>query len=234
MRHNMLQSPEMAEFHRFVERRCTQYNATLLPKACTLVSGGCCMVPECRDTDGSTFDPIANPPRGMIPIVAQKPGGFTGVRPAILPGQNGVMTGQRDFCVYKTQTYVEGDTWQDGCEYNCQCEDGTLGLYTCRAQCPLYENLSSMCRVTAPAPGQCCGDLQCDPFPTTPTPVNQSPSTSPGLSSAPTTPAAYDPLCNDRLSNCKAYERSSCQGIYEAWARNNCNLTCGYCSMYCP
>ena len=75
--------------------RCLQYDANLLPNGCSLVSTGCCMVPECRDPNGVTFDPVANPSPGMIPVVATRPGKLTGVRPAVLPEEGGIVTGSR-------------------------------------------------------------------------------------------------------------------------------------------
>ena len=105
---------------------------------------------------------------------------------------------------------------------------------TISPRCPVYQDLPTNCRVKAPTPGgECCGDLQCDPFPTTPGATNPSPSSpSRDQSTGSTTPGMYDPNCLDKLSNCKAYETLSCRGVYEAWARENCNLTCGHCRMY--
>ena len=36
-----------------------------------------------------------------------------------------------DVCMYKGQPYYQGQTWQDGCDHNCYCQDGTIGLWTC-------------------------------------------------------------------------------------------------------
>ncbi|GFS00186.1 collagen alpha-4(VI) chain [Elysia marginata] len=212
--------------------KCPQYDASLLPNGCSLVQAGCCMVPECQGPGGTTYDPVKNPIPGMIPVVATKPGVITGVRPSVFPGEGGIVTGATDSCMYKDQAYGEGETWEDGCDYRCQCTSANLGLYTCTSLCPVYQDLPSTCRVKAAVPGgQCCGELQCDPFPTSPSVTNPSPSSPPaGTSLASVSPGLYDPLCHDRLSNCKAYESSSCGGIYQSWARNNCNLTCGYCT----
>ena len=40
----------------------------------------------------------------------------------------GVMTG---YCEYNGQHYQQGETWEDGCQYNCVCEDTTTGKYKC-------------------------------------------------------------------------------------------------------
>ena len=35
-------------------------------------------------------------------------------------------------CIYKSKIYQQGQKWQDGCEYNCTCEDATTGFYRCK------------------------------------------------------------------------------------------------------
>lgn len=35
--------------------------------------------------------------------------------------------------------------------------------------------------------------------------------------------------CKDALSDCAAYGKKSCSGVYESWARKNCKLFCNYC-----
>ena len=39
-----------------------------------------------------------------------------------------------EVCVYKGTTYQQGQKWQDGCNYNCECTDGMTGHYTCTAR----------------------------------------------------------------------------------------------------
>lgn len=34
-------------------------------------------------------------------------------------------------CMYKGIMYQKGQQWQDGCQYNCICEDGMTGKYVC-------------------------------------------------------------------------------------------------------
>ena len=36
-----------------------------------------------------------------------------------------------DVCMYKGQPYYQGQSWQDGCEHNCFCEDGAIGRWRC-------------------------------------------------------------------------------------------------------
>ena len=35
------------------------------------------------------------------------------------------------YCVYKGVYYTQGQTWDDGCEKKCRCEDVQNGYYTC-------------------------------------------------------------------------------------------------------
>ena len=34
-------------------------------------------------------------------------------------------------CLYKGQVYQQGQTWQDGCDYECECTDANRGMYKC-------------------------------------------------------------------------------------------------------
>jgi len=36
-----------------------------------------------------------------------------------------------DQCKYNGKSYNQGDTWTDGCQYNCTCVDGSTGHYSC-------------------------------------------------------------------------------------------------------
>ncbi|PVD30995.1 hypothetical protein C0Q70_10271 [Pomacea canaliculata] len=44
-----------------------------------------------------------------------------------------------------------------------------------------------------------------------------------------TATAKFDAACKDALENCAGFGSDACKGLYEAWARDNCALTCGYC-----
>lgn len=35
--------------------------------------------------------------------------------------------------------------------------------------------------------------------------------------------------CEDALPDCESYGKGSCSGVYEAWARKNCQVYCGFC-----
>jgi hypothetical protein len=34
-------------------------------------------------------------------------------------------------CVYNNKIYNQGDSWTDGCKYNCTCTDARNGNYQC-------------------------------------------------------------------------------------------------------
>ena len=34
-------------------------------------------------------------------------------------------------CAYKSKMYFQGQTWKDGCQYQCTCIDASKGLYSC-------------------------------------------------------------------------------------------------------
>lgn len=34
-------------------------------------------------------------------------------------------------CVYKGKSYTQGQRWQDGCDYECVCDDAMTGHYMC-------------------------------------------------------------------------------------------------------
>lgn len=34
-------------------------------------------------------------------------------------------------CDYKGMQYATGQKWQDGCQYDCECIDGSTGQYRC-------------------------------------------------------------------------------------------------------
>lgn len=36
-----------------------------------------------------------------------------------------------EYCEYKGVQYNQGQTWQDGCDYTCRCDNVEKGLYTC-------------------------------------------------------------------------------------------------------
>ncbi|XP_052061712.1 uncharacterized protein LOC127701787 [Mytilus californianus] len=71
-------------------------------------------------------------------------------------------------CWYKGWLYHQGESWEDGCDYKCSCDDEQSGHYSCHALCPVYDHLPKICRVITPN-GQCCGQVVCTPVRVLPT-----------------------------------------------------------------
>jgi hypothetical protein len=93
-------------------------------------------------------------------------------------------------------------------------------------RCPTYTNIPPICRMVAQT-GSCCKRVEC-PQPSSGITLPQGPTQTP-----PTTPQPkVDPNCHDNIDNCKDYGMDACGATYKDWAVRNCNLTCGYCSMY--
>ncbi|KAL8620330.1 hypothetical protein ACOMHN_043850 [Nucella lapillus] len=49
-------------------------------------------------------------------------------------------------------------------------------------------------------------------------------------SGSPLAPGVVDPNCADKYENCAGYGVNACAGQYAAWARDNCALTCKFCT----
>jgi len=111
---------------------------TNLPQGCTLVKppGECCSKPSCLGSGTGT-------------------GGGT--------GGTGSITATTYNCVYKGQTYQQGQTWDDGCEFKCTCADATQGRYTCNQKCVQW-NLPNVCTLEPPAAGKCCKTPKCPSY----------------------------------------------------------------------
>ncbi|XP_076439406.1 uncharacterized protein LOC143278634 [Babylonia areolata] len=43
-------------------------------------------------------------------------------------------------------------------------------------------------------------------------------------------PGAMDPNCADKIGNCASFGADACTGQYLAWAKDNCALTCKFCT----
>ena len=72
-----------------------------------------------------------------------------------------VTSSPTDVCVYKGQTYKQGETWNDGCDKECWCENAAFGYYRCDDRCPEFLDLPEGCLMVT-VPGQCCRSLYCD------------------------------------------------------------------------
>merc|ERR1719204_1037376 len=73
----------------------------------------------------------------------------------------GGVPGPDDRCVYKGNAYKQGQSWQDGCEKICVCENASFGYYRCDNQCPEYYNMPPGCALV-PMAGQCRKAMRCD------------------------------------------------------------------------
>ncbi|GFO07035.1 collagen alpha-4(vi) chain [Plakobranchus ocellatus] len=67
-------------------------------------------------------------------------------------------------------------------------------------------------------------------FPTPPSPHTPPPHHTHTFS-LPLAPTTQDPNCHDKLDNCANIGSFYCSGIYQDWARINCNSTCGLCDV---
>nr|XP_034338852.1 uncharacterized protein LOC117693035 [Crassostrea gigas] len=63
-------------------------------------------------------------------------------------------------CVYNNKVYNQGDSWTDGCKYNCTCTDARNGNYQCVELCPTYSQLPQGCSLVK-SPGSCCAVPNC-------------------------------------------------------------------------
>uniref|UniRef100_A0A8W8JW71 VWFC domain-containing protein n=5 Tax=Magallana gigas TaxID=29159 RepID=A0A8W8JW71_MAGGI len=251
---------------------CPTYN-NLESSRCYMVrvDGKCCSEPRCTLANGQVVDPTKV--QTSFPIVPSLSGGYVNFRPdtnyaAMGSGGYSNMSGSRNVCIYKGRQYQQSQSWSDGCDFDCRCDDASTGQFSCTPRCPVYTELPSFCTLDT-VPGDCCKKLNCPhvvPVGTTTTPKPTKPSCewckdtlstceSYGQQAcvAPYVPWAkrncpnycnlceYDcahtpptttPLpfgCRDKLDNCQDYGKDSCTGIFEPWARENCQAFCSYC-----
>ncbi|KAK7505814.1 hypothetical protein BaRGS_00003085, partial [Batillaria attramentaria] len=142
--------------------RCARY--TNLPAECRLVKNPadpCCEMPECGPAPTTPPPPItASPPIGQTVTPVPNPHGTT-LSPN-LPTTVKPSTTPTDVCVYKGKAYSQGQHWYDGCDYQCVCENGPQGLYTCNDRCPTYQSLPEGCTMVAdPNDPFCCKTPEC-------------------------------------------------------------------------
>ncbi|XP_060570089.1 uncharacterized protein LOC132728460 isoform X2 [Ruditapes philippinarum] len=199
--------------------QCPKYQ---LPQGCYTVkaAGKCCDDPVCMKPDGSKFNPVTNPQTGY-PVYGSYQPGTGGFRPGYNPstGTYGTtaVTGYNHQCIYKGRIHTQGQRWDDGCDYSCQCTDAQNGMYSCSPKCPTYTSMPSACRMVT-IPGQCCQEPRCNyPAVTTiATPIIH-------------TVAPHISGCVDAIPNCAAYGQQSCRAPYDKWAEQNCKAYCNLC-----
>ncbi|WAR12949.1 SAS-like protein [Mya arenaria] len=173
--------------------RCPKYDN--VPSTCTFVvdpkDPQCCRVPQCQNAGGNV---------GTSGFT----GSFTGYgHPVnILPSQIS-NTGYSNKCLYKGQVYAQGATWQDGCDFECECVDASKGMYRCNERCTRIASVPTGCTFAQDPNDACCQKLRCDA-------------------------AAQLGTCMDNV-NCASYGTYVCGTNYKEWAQNNCAKYCGYC-----
>lgn len=92
------------------------------------------------------------------------------------------------FCDYKGIHYLSGDTWSDGCDYSCFCEDEEVGRYRCIEKCATYTALPPQCKLVPDFANPCCKRPDCNFNPSTGQFTGsggQNPTPSPGSSPTP-------------------------------------------------
>ncbi|WAR11991.1 CO6A5-like protein, partial [Mya arenaria] len=186
--------------------RCPSY-PNLAP-SCHLVvdpNDECCKRPDC------TPDPVTHQIPIQIPVflpatqnhvgvappaysqlisgqytaeVTLYPPGITPAPPTVNP--NNVHPGGVGYCTYNGQKYTQGQTWEDGCNFNCICDDASRGhyqctenyqctcedakenVYRCLTRCPEYANVDETCTfLPDPKDPSCCQMPSCPSFTTT-------------------------------------------------------------------
>lgn len=65
----------------------------------------------------------------MIPFTLYDKLYFIGT--GVVTGEGTVPTTPMPGCFYEGKFYADGQRWQDGCDYNCECIDGMNGKYQC-------------------------------------------------------------------------------------------------------
>ncbi|GFO24026.1 collagen alpha-5(vi) chain [Plakobranchus ocellatus] len=230
--------------------RCPDY--TNVPLGCTRVPDpkdpACCKIPDCGTataTGGGTTG-------GTNPV------GFAGTVTGYgRPADPNSITGYRNGCLYKGVAHNQGSTWQDGCDFDCECVDATTGKYVCTERCQRFGSLPSSCSLVPDQTDRCCTKVECNPV--APPVVTSAPSGTGACADklqdcylygqSACTDAQYSAwarencasfcgfcgttqsgVCADKLPNCQDYSSDSCVGSYTSWAQFNCAKTCGYCS----
>ncbi|XP_076111950.1 BMP-binding endothelial regulator protein-like isoform X2 [Mytilus galloprovincialis] len=63
-------------------------------------------------------------------------------------------------CNYGGKEYKQDETWSDGCQFSCVCNDGKAGQYQCKEKCPKWD-LPDVCHWNPAPPGKCCRQPEC-------------------------------------------------------------------------
>ncbi|KAJ8302981.1 LOW QUALITY PROTEIN: hypothetical protein KUTeg_019377 [Tegillarca granosa] len=147
------------------DSRCPSY-PTPLPKECKLVTtptDPCCQEPQC-DIPSYLTNMTGTISPNMIPTLAPQ-GQITGHAntPAPTPGIGGntPVPVPINYCEYKGSKYNQGQRWDDGCDYTCECVNAMNGYYTCKERCPKYGALPPQCTLQKDPANPCCRKPEC-------------------------------------------------------------------------
>ncbi|KAL4234409.1 hypothetical protein ACF0H5_006055 [Mactra antiquata] len=134
-------------------------------------------------------------------------------------------------CVYKGNTYPQGTAWQDGCLYNCICENAATGHYKCTDRCPSYGQLPPVCTLVKD-PGSCCSSPKCNFQATGGSSTGTGTGTQTGTGGTGHMVVAPGTTCVNKLTNCDSYSHDICSNHdYAKWVQENCCAFC-YATMY--
>eukprot|EP00916_Digyalum_oweni_P007206 GHVL01012180.1.p1 GENE.GHVL01012180.1~~GHVL01012180.1.p1 ORF type:complete len:402 (-),score=23.95 GHVL01012180.1:145-1350(-) len=68
-----------------------------------------------------------------------------------------------DHCEYKRQRYGQGERWEDGCDFNCVCEDASTGAWRCVDKCEKYVDIPKpYCYLEQDPVNTCCQRPVCN------------------------------------------------------------------------
>ncbi|XP_065928421.1 putative epidermal cell surface receptor [Magallana gigas] len=152
--------------------RCPQYPN--LPAGCTKTADPndpCCLVPVCSTPRPTPYNPqypttTPNPNQPTTPynpyVTPLPKGEIVGYNPTTQNPYN--PSPKPTFCVHKEQQYTNGQTWQDGCDYNCECIDQATGRYKCTERCPSFP-VKPSCFMVPSQTDNCCKVQYCPPQP---------------------------------------------------------------------
>ncbi|GAB1606676.1 uncharacterized protein LOC115210527 [Argonauta hians] len=170
--------------------RCASFSH--LPQKCVFqpdpLDSQCCKFPQCGDN-------------------TTLPTGIKGTKKGF--GKSHVpSTIYKGVCLYKSKVYKQGDTWNDGCDYSCECIDASKNEFRCTSRCNRYNDIPSNCREVNSTTDQCCTTVECTPL---------------------------QPTCKDHISNCQSYGKVVCSNpTFADWALDNCPNYCNLCGVTRP
>ncbi|CAG2252385.1 unnamed protein product [Mytilus edulis] len=150
-------------------QRCASIDQNL-QAGCTLRTDprdACCLAQFCVQTT-----PVPQPgvSYGPTPVPTLKPNTFTGKvylpTPSPIPGQPTSTPGQLGVCIYKGRQYSQGQTFEDGCDFDCVCFNANEGKYRCSPKCPVYTDIPNTCRLVKNPRKPCCQIPECYNLPT--------------------------------------------------------------------